>query len=48
MRTQIEISYAIGYLKEEEYKKIEQECEELAKLLGKLIEIRKKAKDHKS
>jgi four helix bundle protein len=48
LRTQIEISFDIGYLLEEEYQKIEKECEELAKMLGKLIEIRKKPDGHKS
>jgi len=48
LRTQIEISSDIGYLKEEEYNKIENECGELAKMLGKLIEIRKKPDGHKS
>ncbi len=48
LRTQMEISFDIGYLQEEEYQKIEKECEELAKMLGKLIEIRKKTKDRKS
>jgi four helix bundle protein len=48
LRTQMEISFDIGYLQEEEYQNIEKECEELAKMLGKLIEIRKKTKDRKS
>jgi four helix bundle protein len=48
LRTQIEISFDIGYLKEEEFNKIENECGELAKMLGKLIEIRKKPDGHKS
>jgi four helix bundle protein len=47
LRTQMEIGFDIGYLQEEEYLKIEKECEALAKMIGKLIEIRKKPKDRK-
>ncbi|MBI5601995.1 MAG: four helix bundle protein [Deltaproteobacteria bacterium] len=40
LRTQVEIAFNIGYLPEEDYQKIEQNCEELAKMLGQLIKAR--------
>ena len=40
LRTQVEIACNIGYLPEEDYQKIEQNCEELAKMLGQLIKAR--------
>ncbi len=43
LRTQVEIAFNIGYLSEEDYQKIEQDCEELAKMLGRLIQARQKS-----
>ncbi|MBI4766263.1 MAG: four helix bundle protein [Deltaproteobacteria bacterium] len=42
LRTQIEIAFNIGYLSKADYQKLEQECEELAKMLGRLIQTRQK------
>jgi four helix bundle protein len=42
LRTQIEIAFNIGYLSSEDYQKIEKECEELAKMLGRLIQARQR------
>jgi four helix bundle protein len=43
LRTQIEIAFNIGYLSKADYQKIEQDCEELAKMLGRLIQARQKS-----
>lgn len=43
LRTQIEIAFNIGYLSKANYQKIEQDCEELAKMLGRLIQARQKS-----
>jgi four helix bundle protein len=43
LRTQVEIAFNIRYLSEEDYHKIEQDCEELAKMLGRLIQARQKS-----
>lgn len=40
LRTQLQIAYEIGYLKEKVYKSIETQCEELGRMIGKLIKIR--------
>lgn len=42
MLTQIIISNEIGYLKEQDFKYISDECETIAKMLGKLIKARTK------
>ncbi len=41
LRTQIEITHEIGYLENELYLKIEEECLTLGKMLGSLIKVRK-------
>ena len=40
LRTQIEIAFKVGYLPEDEYHKIEGQCEELGKMIGRLIKVR--------
>ena len=40
LRTQIEIASKIGYLPEDDYYKIEGQCEELGKMIGRLIKVR--------
>jgi four helix bundle protein len=40
LRTQIEIALKIGYLPEDEYLKLEGQCEELGKMIGSLIKTR--------
>jgi four helix bundle protein len=40
LRTQIQIAYEIGYLEKQLYKSIETKCEELGKMIGKLIKSR--------
>jgi four helix bundle protein len=42
LRTQIEISYEIGYLRKEDYEIIDGECVSLAKMIGSLIKARRK------
>ncbi|HYA91358.1 MAG TPA: four helix bundle protein [Thermodesulfobacteriota bacterium] len=41
LRTQIEIAYEIGYLKNQFYERIEAECITLGKMIGALIKKRK-------
>jgi len=41
LRTQIQIAYEIGYFREELYQTIEAECNELGRMVGKLINVRK-------
>ena len=43
LRTQIQIAYEIGYFKGELYETIEAECNELGRMVGKLIKVRKEA-----
>lgn len=40
LRTQLQISYEIGYLESQIYRDIERECEALGKMIGKLIKVR--------
>ncbi len=40
LRTQIQIAYEIGYLEKQVYESIESKCEELGKMIGKLIKVR--------
>jgi four helix bundle protein len=40
LRTQIEIAFKIGYLPEDDYDKIEGQCDELGKMIGRLIKVR--------
>lgn len=40
LRTQVQIAYEIGYLDRDVYTKIESECIELGKMIGKLIKAR--------
>jgi len=40
LRTQIQIAYEIGYFDRDVYTKIESECIELGKMIGKLIKAR--------
>jgi four helix bundle protein len=42
LRTQTEICFNIDYLSEEVYQKVEQQCEELAKMIGRLIKTRQR------
>jgi len=43
LRTQIQIAYEIGYLEKQLYEGIETKCEELGKMIGKLIKRRQEA-----
>ena len=43
LRTQIQIAYEIGYFKGDLYETIEAECNELGRMVGKLIKVRKEA-----
>lgn len=43
LRTQIQIAYEIGYFERELYETIEAECNELGRMVGKLIKVRKEA-----
>lgn len=40
LRTQIEIAYEIGYLEKDVFDKLETECEEVGKMMGRLIKVR--------
>jgi four helix bundle protein len=42
LRTQVQIAYEIGHLSKHQYEDIEHECEELARMIGKLIKVRSK------
>ena len=44
LRTQIEIAHEIGYLSAEHYDDIEEKCQLLGGMIGKLIEVRQRAK----
>ena len=41
LRTQVQIAHEIGYLKRELYESLENECNELGKMIGRLIQVRK-------
>ncbi|MGA2516631.1 MAG: four helix bundle protein [Thermodesulfobacteriota bacterium] len=41
LRTQVQIAHEIGYLKRELYKILENECIELGRMIGRLIQVRK-------
>jgi four helix bundle protein len=41
LRTQVQIAHEIGYLKRELYKTLENECIELGRMIGRLIQVRK-------
>lgn len=41
LRTQIQIAHEIGYLKTYIYKEIDEELEDLGKMIGKLIKVRR-------
>ncbi|MGO8987295.1 MAG: four helix bundle protein [bacterium] len=41
LRTQVQIAHEIGYLKRELYKSLENECIELGRMIGRLIQVRK-------
>ena len=41
LRTQVQIAHEIGYLEMESYTTLENECNELGKMIGRLIEVRK-------
>jgi len=41
LRTQVQIAHEIGYLKRELYETVENECNELGKMIGRLIQVRK-------
>ena len=46
-RTQTQIANEIGYLEKKIYEKIETECNELGKMIGKLIKVRKEGVEGK-
>ena len=46
-RTQTQIANEIGYLEKKIYEKIEAECNELGKMIGKLIKVRKEGVEGK-
>jgi len=41
LRTQVQIAHEIGYLEMESYTTLENECNGLGKMIGRLIEVRK-------
>ena len=43
LRTQVQIAHEIGYLKRELYETVENECNELGKMIGRLIQVRKRS-----
>ena len=40
LRTQIEIAHEIGYLEKNIFDKLEADCEEIGKMIGRLIKVR--------
>ena len=47
LRTQIQIAFEIGYIEEQIYESIETDCEELGKMIGKLIKVRQEDIGHR-
>lgn len=43
LKTQTQIAYEIGYLEKPVYEKIEAYCDELGRMIGKLIKVRQGA-----
>jgi len=41
LRTQVQIAHEIGYLERKLYETLENECNELGKMIGRLIQVRK-------
>jgi four helix bundle protein len=41
LRTQVQIAHEIGYFKRELYETLENECIELGRMIGRLIQVRK-------
>lgn len=41
LRTQLQISFEVGYLIKQDYDRLENECKQIGKMLGKIIEYRK-------
>jgi four helix bundle protein len=41
LRTQVQIAHEIGYLEMKSYTTLENECNGLGKMIGRLIEVRK-------
>jgi len=40
LRTQIEIAHEIGYLEKNIFDKLEADCEDIGKMIGRLIKVR--------
>lgn len=40
LRTRLRIAHEIGYIENDRYKEIDQRCEELSRMIGKLIKSR--------
>ena len=43
LRTQLQIDYEIGYLGKEGYESLESDCQDLGRMIGKLIKVRQEA-----
>jgi len=43
LRTQLQIAYEIEYIGKEEYESIESDCQDLGRMIGKLIKVRQDA-----